>query len=1004
MKKTLCLITVLLSLAGIKAEHVIKGDLIFYIEDGYASVHNNNISVKSVSIPSTITHDGRSYLVTEIEDKAFALCSDLVSITIPKTIKRIKNDAFHDCSSLKSISIPDNVTVIEMSTFRGCTMLTHVRIPKTIREIKQDAFSGCENLTIFTIPEGVTTIEEHTFSGCKNLKSISIPQTVRDIKRYAFSGCENLKTFIIPDGVATIEEYTFSGCIGLETISLPNSLTKIESDAFSSSDLKNIFCEITEPLEIDNSVFKNYQATLHTSKNSTEKYKTADYWKYFFIDENIKLSKKYHNGYFDPKQNNLDKYDIKGVMADGKSELNISTDFNFDDITYYEISITANDEIANDVGNYSELKKDENGNCYFIYTAPENYPEGLSQNEYSVNVKFKISYDSNNEVFAFGQTNISIIRPPVLMTHGLNDDSFCFGVLHSDLIYKHQLYQPFQTIKADYSYSNKDYFRNNLYVIKNHLDILFLSCLKNGYVGTKADLIGHSMGGILSRLHAQYVNKNDVNKIITLNTPHSGSQGANLIVDDRKFPLSLLASLGSRINFGDWKTGAIEDLQVNNYIIDHYLNHRETMSKMADIPVHAVCTTIENKPAEALDAILTKVNKKYALIKFLLLFNGNRFVGDGSEGIISALYDGEMSDMVVALSSQKGGLPEENVSYFNGQHKNFFHSFSPNNVIAVDRIIELLTKPKSDYSFSHTGFNPPVLSYPFAEVEKPKEKRQARLTYNTKDSHLSLTGKIIKNAEGQYVEASFDTSDDIITKAFVGILDEDQIFVYENDTLSIKLDDTYSGELKLYAIGKNENEEYKIDSLSFSVERISEPLYIRYTNQDTLYIPVGNHVIPEVICGWSNNTETLALPNFSTISNSINIQGRTITALDVGSGMLYANMETLTDSIPFVVIPFVEHSYTDIETNTLENDQAKIHISYSLSDNSLIIKYLNDYEGIQNIGIYNISGQLIKQEVQNVYVKANGIQYLDVSGLPSSVYIILIQTKDDKCTSKFIVN
>ena len=52
--------------------------------------------------------------------------------------------------------------------------------------------------------------------------------------------------------------------------------------------------------------------------------------------------------------------------------------------------------------------------------------------------------------------------------------------------------------------------------------------IKIGYKVKKIDIVGHSMGGNLIRLYLQSDDyKFDIHKLITLNTPHSGTQLAN---------------------------------------------------------------------------------------------------------------------------------------------------------------------------------------------------------------------------------------------------------------------------------------------------------------------------------------------------------------------------------------------------------------------------------------------------------------------------------------------
>ena len=55
----------------------------------------------AVTIPSTVTYNGKTYNVTRIGESAFDTCSGLTSITIPASVKSIGDWAFYDCNNLK---------------------------------------------------------------------------------------------------------------------------------------------------------------------------------------------------------------------------------------------------------------------------------------------------------------------------------------------------------------------------------------------------------------------------------------------------------------------------------------------------------------------------------------------------------------------------------------------------------------------------------------------------------------------------------------------------------------------------------------------------------------------------------------------------------------------------------------------------------------------------------------------------------------------------------------
>ena len=193
----------------------------------------------SVTIPETVTYDGRTYSVTSIED-AFAFCSGLTSITIPKSVTSIANGACAYSQSLTSIVVDNGNTkydsrngcnaIIETETntlIAGCNKSV---IPENVTKIGDHAFYGCYDL-IVTIPNSVTSIEGMAFYGCRALTSVTIPENVTEIGGAAFFGCLNLASIMIPNSVTSIGSDAFVEC-ALTSITIPSSVTSIGTSAF----------------------------------------------------------------------------------------------------------------------------------------------------------------------------------------------------------------------------------------------------------------------------------------------------------------------------------------------------------------------------------------------------------------------------------------------------------------------------------------------------------------------------------------------------------------------------------------------------------------------------------------------------------------------------------------------------------------------------------------------------------------------------------------------------
>lgn len=165
-----------------------------------------------------------------------------VNVNVPdvlggKKVVSISDYAFATAknkTSIKSITLPSTVTSIGKNAFNGCTALTSVNIPSGVTRIENETFLGCENLGNIAIPYGVTFIGTSAFQGC-GISSIVIPCSVNTIKSQAFRGCDNLGSVVVPDSVTTLETGAFISCKGLKTVVIGDRVTKIPDSVFDSS-------------------------------------------------------------------------------------------------------------------------------------------------------------------------------------------------------------------------------------------------------------------------------------------------------------------------------------------------------------------------------------------------------------------------------------------------------------------------------------------------------------------------------------------------------------------------------------------------------------------------------------------------------------------------------------------------------------------------------------------------------------------------------------------------
>jgi hypothetical protein len=226
------------------------GDFVYSIDTAgtTAGVYAYTGTDQTVSIPNSVSYEGKSYSIVRICDAAFAN-KDVVSVTIPEGIKAIGEHAFENCEKLTSINIPSSVTGLEWRCFASCDTLATVTFgsDSKLTTVGGSSFLHCPKLTTITIPDGVTSIGRFAFEECYSLTSINIPSGVTVIEQATFEDCESLTTvtFGSSSKVTAFEGSAFSNCSKLATFNFPSTVTSLGYASFArtaitSIDLSNV--------------------------------------------------------------------------------------------------------------------------------------------------------------------------------------------------------------------------------------------------------------------------------------------------------------------------------------------------------------------------------------------------------------------------------------------------------------------------------------------------------------------------------------------------------------------------------------------------------------------------------------------------------------------------------------------------------------------------------------------------------------------------------------------
>ncbi len=124
-------------------------------------------SSKEVEVASNISIDNVLYKVVGI-NKAFSY-SDIVSITLPDSIKTIAPRAFLSCYELKSVKTGEGIKSIGALAFYGCENLESINLVTSIISINELAFAYCNSLKNLYITTNIKYVGANAFEECLNL-------------------------------------------------------------------------------------------------------------------------------------------------------------------------------------------------------------------------------------------------------------------------------------------------------------------------------------------------------------------------------------------------------------------------------------------------------------------------------------------------------------------------------------------------------------------------------------------------------------------------------------------------------------------------------------------------------------------------------------------------------------------------------------------------------------------------------------------------------------------
>jgi hypothetical protein len=493
----------------------------------------------------------------------------------------------------------------------------------------------------------------------------------------------------------------------------------------------------------------------------------------------------------------------------------------------------------------------------------------------------------------------------------------------------------------------------------------------------KVDILAHSNGGLLSRQYIQSMSyKNDINKLITFNTPHLGSQLANILrepsYDWLGFALFQLTALVGDPN--DATEGVIDDLKVDGDFIKNLNGDYSLLNKYNDIGIHTITST------ETVDNIIGNLD---LLITYFLKFHWE----EALEVVLEEkVFHSPNHDMIVAEESQKGGVLT--TTPFSNQ----IHMGSTINPLILTKTIELLNQNPKDSNYFSNKFNP-------SELELPDLPGISSKMHSSKKIAETIT--ITSPVEGTNYKAGVDLN--IVVNGSVGV--ENIVSAMGNDIIPIqvhknenvnnsnfnfKIPNNAIGRLNILSVGFSVNgyEDFDSTYIMVTTDAVLDSIEI---DQQLIFVSEGGESAITIL-GHYNDGETRNITNVDDLVYSFDndnaevIERGVVAGLNEGEANLTVTYLGKSANVPVTI---VESSSLDIEDDVISNETFSIYPNPT--SNKLTIKFpVNQIKA--EVSIYTLLGQhVFSKEI------SSSENDLNIDNLQNGMYLVKI--KSDSITA-----
>jgi len=315
--------------------------------------------------------------------------------------------------------------------------------------------------------------------------------------------------------------------------------------------------------------------------------------------------------------------------------------------------------------------------AYCLYWVPDGLPQGWGQ---SAPFEIQVTKQAGDGSSYTLSHHLTLYQPPVVLLHGLWDtgavwDSFELNAERG-----------FPWI-ARPDYPNAAHLGLIAWRVRKAVRDACAAAHAEGVAACRADVIGHSMGGLLARYWGRVSNsryesqsnyyRGDIRRLVTIHTPHHGTRVADDLYGMASDPVIswVMRRAGHPID-----EGAIEDLCVGSPALQ-----RMGPSRVAGHPLIGTVDLDFCGPIASIGPAMSSPLFLYWLLT-------DQFYDT------TRLFSGRCHDLVVACASQAGGVSGDNTSV--GVGWEFWHCAAPESQTYADWCWSLLSDPNRAGDFA----------------------------------------------------------------------------------------------------------------------------------------------------------------------------------------------------------------------------------------------------------------------------------------------------------------